>query len=101
MESIQSINTFPVARMVHVFPDPLAGMTPLVPRSPEISTLCVYAMVDASEWIIVQDNREKSVIRGFSDVGGLWAFLSGAFAMIFGIPFMRVLFGERFPLTIK
>ena len=86
--------------MVHVFPDPQAGISPRIPRSPEISTLRIYVMVDNSEWVLVQDNRYKSVVRGFSDVGGLWTFLSGTFAMVFGISLMRVLFGEFFPLTL-
>ena len=86
--------------MVHVFPDPQAGISPLIPRSPEISTLRAYVMMDNSEWILVEDNRDKSVIHGFSDVGGLWTFLSGTFAMVFGISLMRVLFGEYFPLIL-
>jgi len=86
--------------MVHVLPDPQAGISSLIPRSPEISTLRAYVMVDNSEWIITEDNRYKSVIRGFSDVGGLWTFLSGGFAMIFGISLMKVLFGELFSLTL-
>jgi hypothetical protein len=94
-----SINTFSIARIVHVFNDPQAGISSFIPHSPGISTLRAYAMVDPSEWVIVQDNRDKSVVRGLADVGGLWAFLSGAFAMIFGISLMRVLFGFK-PISV-
>jgi len=66
-----SISTFSIARMVHVFNDPQAGISSHIPHSPGISTLRAYAMVDPSEWVIVQDNRDKSVVRGLADIGGL------------------------------
>ena len=42
---------------------------------------------------VVQDYRENSVLGGFSKVGGLWAFLGGAFATIFGSSILRTLLG--------
>lgn len=72
-------------------PDPHSEIS--IPRSPEISTLRTFAMIDSSERVFIQDSRENSIINGFSQIGGLWTVLSGIFAVVFGISLMRVLFG--------
>jgi hypothetical protein len=82
-----------VAQIIHVFPDPQAGKSPLIVRSPEIATIRVTTVVDASEWVIIQDSKEKSFLNGLSQTGGLWTFLSGVFAAVFGSSLMRILFG--------
>jgi len=75
-------------------PDPHSEISPIaIPRSPEISTLRTFAMIDSSERVFIQDSRENSIINGFSQIGGLWTVLSGIFAVVFGISLMRVLFG--------
>ena len=79
--------------MAHSYPDPRAGNSP-IPRSPEISTLRTFAMADSSERVFIQDNRENSLVRGISEIGGLWTSLSGIFTVVFGISLMRVLFGK-------
>jgi len=50
---------------------------------------------------VVQDYRENSVLGGFSKIGGLWAFLGGAFATIFGSSILRTVLGMRFSLLIS
>jgi len=42
---------------------------------------------------VIQDYRESSVLIGFSKVGGLWAFLGGVFATIFGSSILRIVLG--------
>ena len=76
-------------------PDPRTESLPIsIPLSPSISTLRTFAMIDSSERVFTQDSRENSLINGFSEIGGLWTFLSGIFAVVFGISLMRVLFGR-------
>ena len=72
-------------------PDTAAGTD--VVRAPGISTLRTFAMIDSSELVLTQDDREYSVLNGFSEIGGLWTFISGVFAAVFGSSLMRVLFG--------
>ncbi len=45
------------------------------------------------DWRIAQDSQEKPVLRGFSVVGGLWAFFGGIFAALCGKSIMQMLFG--------
>jgi len=47
---------------------------------------------------VVQDYRENSVLSGFSKVGGLWAFLGGVFATIFGTSILRTVLGMMLSL---
>jgi hypothetical protein len=51
---------------------------------------------DLSEIRMLQDYRSRSVLQGFSQVGGLWTFLTGIFAAIFGSTIIRILFGSIF-----
>ncbi|CAA7268416.1 unnamed protein product [Cyclocybe aegerita] len=94
-----SSETIMVTRMGSVFPDPEAGVSPLIPQSSNISTFRLFVQNDPSEWRIIMDYRDKSVIGGFSTVGGLWAFLSGIFTAIFGTSLMRIIFGVK-PLSV-
>ena len=81
-----------VAQVLTVIPDPLAG-SPSIQRSPDISTFRVFMQNDAAELSSIQDYRTKSVLQGFSSLGGLWTSLGGVFAVIFGSPVLRILFG--------
>jgi hypothetical protein len=56
-------------------------------------------MADSSERVFIRDNREDSLVRGISEIGGLWTSLSGIFAVVFGISLMRVLFGKSLATT--
>jgi hypothetical protein len=49
-------------------------------------------------WTIVQDYRQYSVWNGFSSIGGLWTFLNGIFAIVFGSSMLVVLFGMSISL---
>ena len=82
--------------MLSLGPDPRAEIstTVAIPRSPEIATLRTFAMIDSSERLFIQDNREHSLVNGFSQIGGLWTFLSGLFSVVFGISLMRIIFGK-------
>jgi hypothetical protein len=77
-----------VSEISHVFPDPEAS------PSPNVSTMRIFLQNDFTDWRITQDSQEKSVLKGFSVVGGLWAFLGGIFATLFGKTIMQMLSGE-------
>jgi hypothetical protein len=79
-----------------MFTDPKAGISPLIPRSLNTSTFRVFVQDDASEWITTVDDRNESVLNGFSRVGGLWAFLGGVFTILFGTSLLRILCGKIF-----
>jgi len=91
------VDTFFVTRMLSLGPDPAINIDIL--RAPGISTLRTFAMIDSSELVFTQDDREYSVINGFSEIGGLWTFISGVFAAVFGSSLMRVLFGVK-PISV-
>jgi len=58
-----------------------------------VATIRIIIPSDTSEYIFVRDLRNKSVLSGFSSVGGLWTVLAGVFAALFGSSILRVLFG--------
>ncbi|KAJ2911849.1 hypothetical protein MD484_g8568, partial [Candolleomyces efflorescens] len=75
-------DTFTVAEMNVL---PLNGMMgEYQPTDPDISTLHLTYQGPPFEWKIVQDYREKSVLAGFSAVGGLGSFFSLLCAVLFG-----------------
>ncbi len=77
--------------MVHVWPDP--SMSPLITRRPDVATIRITPQNDPSEWKIILDSRDKSILKGFANVGGLWASLGGIFALFFGCTFIQIAFG--------
>jgi hypothetical protein len=50
--------------------------------------------MDFSEWKVVQEQRDKSVLRGFSTTGGLWTVFGGIFSICFGSSILQVMFGK-------
>ncbi|KAF5350026.1 hypothetical protein D9756_009155 [Leucocoprinus leucothites] len=52
-----------------------------------------------AEYRLVQDDKENSMLSGVALLGGLWTFLNGAFAVIFGSTLLLILFGIK-PLSI-
>jgi len=81
-----------------LFPDP----SPAIPRSENISTLRIFLLepfLYASGLRLVQEERTKTVVAGFASVGGIWTFLNGVFAVIFGDSLLRILFGIK-PLSV-
>jgi len=85
----------PVSRMLSIYPDPLASDSRTFQQGPDVSTFRVAMQFDLSEIRMLQDYRSRSVLQGFSQVGGLWTFLTGIFAAIFGSTIIRILFGTK------
>ena len=80
--------------MLSVHPDPLASESPLIQQGRNVSTFRVIMQYDLSESRMLQDYRSRSVLQGFSQVGGLWTFLTGVFTAIFGSTIIWIIFGS-------
>ncbi|PPQ69743.1 hypothetical protein CVT26_014018 [Gymnopilus dilepis] len=95
-----SYDTFAVSKMVYTIPDPLASTSSSsVKQSPDISTFRVFLQNDMSDLRTLQSYKEQDTLSGFAAVGGLWTFLSGIFAAIFGSSLLRILFGVK-PISL-
>ncbi|KAF9044388.1 hypothetical protein BJ165DRAFT_196670 [Panaeolus papilionaceus] len=68
---------------------------PAARLSPNISSLRLSTAFDTAEFHVEADQRGQTVFAGFSTVGGLFTFVSGMFAVIFGTTFLRILFDMR------
>ncbi|KAF9522983.1 hypothetical protein CPB83DRAFT_69023 [Crepidotus variabilis] len=93
-----SYRTYYTADMVHVWPDPRPLKSNPSQNSPEIGTLRIAFQNDFSDWKIIEDYRDKSVLSGFASIGGLWAFIAGVFTAMYGTSILKTLFGFK-PLS--
>jgi len=84
------METYLVSDM-EVFSDPKAS------QGAEMASIRIHIR-DSPTLRVVQDYRENSVLGGFSKIGGLWAFLGGAFATMFGSSILRTVLGMRLGL---
>ena len=73
-----------------LFPDP----SPLIPRSENISTLRIFCPIFDGETVSIQENKVQTVWGGISATGGIWTFLNGFFAMVFGQSLFHIFFGS-------
>ena len=80
--------------MLNVYSDPSASTSPLIQQGRDVSTFRVNMQYKLSELRTLQEYRSRSVLQGISQVGGLWTFLTGVFAAIFGSTIIRILFGS-------
>ena len=78
--------------MTMLVPDP----STLGPRVNNTATLRLAGDDTLSDWTIAADYRQKSVLGGFANIGGLWTFLNGFFAFTFGSSMLLVMFGNFF-----
>ncbi|KJA29492.1 hypothetical protein HYPSUDRAFT_196840 [Hypholoma sublateritium FD-334 SS-4] len=86
-----------IGQVAHLYPD--SSPSPLIAHAPEIATLRLSVMRDATQWNIIRDTKKNTFLSGFSKIGGLWTFLSGIFAAIFGSSLIRILFGIK-PISV-
>jgi len=63
------------------------------PSSNDTASLLIIPWTGFSDIKVIQDYRDKSVLKGLSSVGGLWTFLGFIFGALFGSPLVRVAFG--------
>jgi hypothetical protein len=78
-----------------VGPDPFTIVTP----NENTASMRLFQHYDPSDWNIVQDLREYSVLDVFSSIGGMWTVFNGVFAVIFGGSMLLVLGKLIFPLV--
>lgn len=87
-----------IARMSYTAPDPLATGTPDYPTGPKVSTFRITSMPQVEfEFTIIQDYRTKSVLNGFSGIGGLGS-LSSFFVILFGNTLLGIVYRTLFTL---
>ena len=69
------------------------GIDPFVAVSPDDNTasLRIFRQYDPMDRIVIQDNRESSVLNVLSTLGGMWTGFNGIFAFIFGAGMLVVL----------
>ncbi|TFK69639.1 hypothetical protein BDN72DRAFT_840127 [Pluteus cervinus] len=92
-----SVNTFFTADIIHVFNDPLQA--DVIQRGPDIGTVRIAYRDFFTDWEVIRDQHNNTVLKGLSDVGGLWSFLGGVFVWFFGSSLLRVLRGTK-PVTV-
>ena len=63
---LQDYETYLISEIVHMWPDPQAATSPLIARGPEVATIRITPQNDPSEWKIIRDYRDKSVLKGLS-----------------------------------
>ena len=77
------------AEITETFPDPAAP----TPADLTSSNLRISIVHTPGDFYVVQDFRDKSVLGGLSDLGGLGSLLSTIFAMIFGVSLLQIFYG--------
>ncbi|TFK69637.1 hypothetical protein BDN72DRAFT_897117 [Pluteus cervinus] len=88
-----TVSTFLLAEMTQIFNDPVQSGA--IPRSPDIGTVRISLADIFSDIELIQEQRDSTVLKGLSAVGGLWSFLGGVFVWFFGSSILRVLRGTK------
>ncbi|KAF9525628.1 hypothetical protein CPB83DRAFT_518581 [Crepidotus variabilis] len=96
---LDNMKSFLLTELVHIWADPRPLKSNTVPSGPDIATIRIKAQASTANWKIVQDFRDKTVLNGFANVGGLWTFLDGIFAALFGSALLKIILGLK-PLGI-
>ena len=81
--------------IIDVKPDSLAS--PLITRASDVATIRIIPLKTTADWRVVEEYRDRSVLKGFSTVGGLWTFFSGIFVALFGSSLSMVVFSASLP----
>jgi hypothetical protein len=63
----------------------MAGPDPLSANPPDnTASLRIFNPYKATDWQTIQDQSNSAVLDALSSTGGLWTFINGAFALVFG-----------------
>jgi hypothetical protein len=95
---LQAFDTFVISQIAYLLNDPQAAALN-IPQAPNISTIRISVQNDPSDWRIIQDYREKSILGGLSSVGGLANLFGVLFVVLFGSSLLRLLFGRPYDHT--
>jgi hypothetical protein len=88
LKLIQNFDDFIMTEITHLQPNTVPRLT-----SNDSASLVVIPRDDHSDIRIIQDYRERTVLKGFSDIGGLWTIIAFIFGALFGSSLLRVAFG--------
>ena len=80
----------PIVTVDRLFSD----ASPLIPRSENISTFRIFCPTFNRERVTIRRSTTATIAGGFSAAGGLWTFINGFFAVIFGQSLLHILFGS-------
>ena len=62
--------------------------------APNTSSVSFTVAFDMSSTVSVDDYRQRTVLAGISNLGGVFTVIDGVFAMIFGATLITIIFGE-------
>lgn len=88
-QKIQDTISFVLPQFTAFYPDLVTTFV-----GTNLSSLNIFQQDNYGETTFIQDYREKSVIAGFSVVGGLWTAFSGIFAILFGASMLHIFHGQ-------
>ncbi|KAF8995732.1 hypothetical protein BDZ89DRAFT_1084587 [Hymenopellis radicata] len=90
--SLSKMRTFLVTDLVGLMPNPSTDIA----RENNTASLYLYMYPHrVSEWTIVADTQEDTVLSGLSLVGGFWTFANGLVAFFFGSRLVLIFFGNK------
>lgn len=85
----QATKTFLLPNIIAFYPDPTATFT-----GRNRSSLNIFSQANYGEVPFIQDYQDKSVLAGFSSVGGLWTAFSGIFTILYGASMLHIFYGQ-------
>jgi hypothetical protein len=91
-------DTIVMSEVLHLRPDPQSIKSPLIISSPDFATLRIIPFINSGDWKVIQEYRDKTALKGFASLGGLWSFFVGCTVWLFGTRFITDAFGTK-PLT--
>ena len=78
----------------------VSEISQIIPNGTQLTngtaSLTIYPGADFSRVKVVQDYRDKSILKGLSAVGGLWTFIAFIFGSLYGSSLVRVFLGMFF-----
>jgi len=89
-----SFDNYFTAQLNVIGPDPFTTAAP----NDNTASVRLFQHYDPSDWVIVEDHREDSIIGVFSSLGGIWTIVNGVFALVFGGS-MLIAFGIK-PVSV-
>ena len=95
----RDVCTVSLVNLLYQFTDDLvvSEITQITPKGARLTdhtaSLTIRPRFDFSNVKIVQDHRDKSILKGLSAIGGLWTFVGFLFGALYGSSLVRVVFG--------
>ena len=82
-----------MSEVLHLRPDPQSTKSPLIISSPDFATLRIIPFINNGDWKVIQEYRDKTVLKGFASLGGLLTFFVSCTIWLFGTWIITEVFG--------